>query len=97
MASRDWKGLTLKDEGLLYVWRHTVGQLVKALRYVPEGRGFDSRWCHWNFSLTLSFRPHYGPGVDSSNRNEYQEYFLGGYRWPFRSADNLTTFMCRLS
>ena len=25
------------------------------------------------------FRPHYGPGVDSaSNRNEYQEYFLGG-------------------
>ena len=26
-----------------------------------------------------SFRLHYGPGVDSaSNRNEYQEYFLGG-------------------
>jgi len=25
-----------------------------------------------------SFRSHYGPGVDSaSNRNEYQEYFLG--------------------
>ena len=25
------------------------------------------------------FRSHYGPGVDSaSNRNEYQEYFLGG-------------------
>jgi len=25
-----------------------------------------------------SFRTHYGPGVDStSNRNEYQEYFLG--------------------
>jgi len=31
-----------------------------------------------NFSLKLSFRPHYGPGIDSaSNRNEYQEYFLG--------------------
>jgi hypothetical protein len=29
--------------------------------------------------LTQSFRPHCGPGVDSaSNRNEYQEYFLGG-------------------
>jgi len=28
--------------------------------------------------LTKSFRPHYGPGVDSaSNRNEYQEYLLG--------------------
>jgi len=36
----------------------------------------DSRCCHWNFSLT-SFRPHYGPGVDSAcNRNAYQEYFL---------------------
>jgi len=36
-----------------------------------EGHGFDSQWCHWNFSLTQSFRPHYGSGVDSaSNRNE---------------------------
>jgi hypothetical protein len=32
-----------------------------------------------DFSLTKSFRPHYGPGVDSdSYRNEYQEHFLGG-------------------
>jgi len=45
----------------------------------PEGRGFDSLWCHWNFSLTYSFRAHYGPGVDSAcDRNEYQEYFLWG-------------------
>jgi hypothetical protein len=29
-----------------------VAQLVEALRYKPEDRGFDSRWCHWNFSLT---------------------------------------------
>ena len=49
-----------------------------ALRYKPAGRGFDSPWCHWNFSVTISFRSHYGPGVDSaSNRNEYQVYFLG--------------------
>jgi len=49
--------------------------VVKALRYKPAGRGFDSRWCHWNFSVTKSFRSHYG--VDSvSNRNEYQVYFL---------------------
>jgi hypothetical protein len=40
---------------------NAVAKLVEALRYKPEGRGFDSRWCHWNFSLT-SFRPHYGPG-----------------------------------
>jgi hypothetical protein len=58
---------------------HPVVRLVEALRFKPESRGFDSRWCHWNFSFPQSFRPHYGPGVDSpSNRNEYQEYLLGG-------------------
>ena len=31
---------------------YAVAQLVEALRYKPEGRGFDSRWNHWNFSLT---------------------------------------------
>jgi hypothetical protein len=31
---------------------HAVAQLVEALRYKPDRRGFDSRWCHWNFSLT---------------------------------------------
>jgi hypothetical protein len=25
---------------------HAVAQLVEALCYKPEGRGFDSRWCH---------------------------------------------------
>jgi hypothetical protein len=28
------------------------GAVVEALRYKPEGRGIDSRWCHWYFSLT---------------------------------------------
>jgi len=52
--------------------------VIKVLRYKSEGRWFDSSWCHWNFSLTYSFRSHYGPGVDSaSNRNVYQEHFLG--------------------
>jgi hypothetical protein len=32
--------------------RYAVVQLVEALRYKSEGRGFDSPWCHWNFSLT---------------------------------------------
>jgi len=54
---------------------YAVTQLDEALRYKPEGRGFDSQWCHWYFSLTLSFRPYYGPGVYSaSDRNEYQEW-----------------------
>ena len=26
-----------------------VAQLVEALRSNPQGRGFDSRWCHWNW------------------------------------------------
>jgi hypothetical protein len=28
------------------------GAVVEALRYKPEGRRIDSRWCYWNFSLT---------------------------------------------
>jgi hypothetical protein len=31
---------------------HAVAQLVEALRYKLEGRGFDSRCSHWNFSVT---------------------------------------------
>jgi hypothetical protein len=49
----------------------------RSLRYKPEGRGFYSRGCHWNFSFTKSFWSHYGSEVDSaSNSNEYQNYFL---------------------
>jgi hypothetical protein len=33
-------------------WGHAVAHLVEVLLYKPEGGGFDSRWCHWNFSLT---------------------------------------------
>ena len=36
---------------LLRQW-HPLAQLVEALHYKSEGRGFDSRWCHWNFPLT---------------------------------------------
>jgi hypothetical protein len=63
----------------MYSWGTLlVAQLVEALRYKSEGRGFDSRWSHWKLSLTKSFRSHYGLGDDlASNRNEYQEYFLG--------------------
>jgi hypothetical protein len=40
---------------------------------------------------------HYGYGVDSaSNRNEYQECFLG-VKAAGTKGDNLATFMCRLS
>jgi hypothetical protein len=29
-----------------------VAQLIEALRYKLEGRGFDSRWGHWDFLST---------------------------------------------
>jgi hypothetical protein len=31
---------------------HLMAQLVEALLYKTEGRGFDFRWCYCNFSLT---------------------------------------------
>ena len=31
---------------------HAVAQLGEALCYKPEGRGFDSRWYYWDFSLS---------------------------------------------
>jgi hypothetical protein len=30
-------------------WDCDVAQLVETLSYKPEGRGFDSLWCDWNF------------------------------------------------
>ena len=38
---------------------HAVAQLVQAMRYKPECRGFDFRFCRWNFPLPQSFQPHY--------------------------------------
>ena len=47
--------------------------MVGALRYKPVQFPMMSL----KFFSDISFRPHYGPKVDSaSNRNEYQEYFL---------------------
>jgi hypothetical protein len=36
----------------IFTLKYAVAQLVEALRYKPEGRGFDSRWSHWKFSVT---------------------------------------------
>jgi hypothetical protein len=37
---------------LYSILEHEVAQLVEALWYKRAGRGFDSRCCHWNISLT---------------------------------------------
>ena len=47
------------------------GTVVKVLCYKSEGRWFDPRWCR-NVILPITFQP-----WSASNRNEYQEDFLG--------------------
>jgi hypothetical protein len=50
---------------------YAMAQLVEALWYKPEGRGFDSRYENWDFSIDVILRPLYYPGVDRApNRNE---------------------------
>jgi hypothetical protein len=63
----------------IIIARDRGGTVVKVLCHKSEGRWFDPGWFQWIFFIDIkSFRSHYGPGVDSaSNRNEYQEYFLG--------------------
>jgi len=52
-------------------WLRCCATNRKVAGSIPEGVG--------EFFIDIkSFRSHCGPGVDSaSNRNEYQEYFLG--------------------
>jgi hypothetical protein len=38
--------------GIIFNIGASGGAVVEALRYKPKSRGIDSRWCHWNFSLT---------------------------------------------
>jgi len=52
--------------------------VVKVLCYKSEGRLFDPSSVSGFFINIKYFWSHYGPGVNStSNRNEYQENFLG--------------------
>jgi len=53
-------------------WLRCCATNLKVAGSIPTGAsGF--------FIEIKSFRSHYSPGVDPvSNRNEYQEYFLGG-------------------
>jgi hypothetical protein len=58
---------------LRYVLEKTGGRgsvVVKALRYKPEGRGFDNRWCEF---LNLP-NPSGRTRPSASNRNEYQKH-----------------------
>ena len=78
-----WLKLLVCD--LVYIiiyWRcagHAMGQLVEALRYNPEGRGFDSRIFHWHNHSD------HNTGVDSAS-NSTRNVFLrvktaGSWGW----------------
>ena len=62
-------GVCLNYDGIYHCWCCATNRKVAGS--IPAGvNGF--------FIEIKSLRSHYGPGVDSaSNRNEYQEYFLG--------------------
>jgi hypothetical protein len=53
-ASQDFLSrlLTLLENWYRVPLRPAVAHLVEVLRYKPESHEFESRWCHWDFSLT---------------------------------------------
>jgi len=55
-----------------------VAQWLRCCAKIRKVAGSISAGVSGFFINIKSFRSHYGPGVDSvSNRNEYQEHFLG--------------------
>ena len=64
---------------ILLVFGDRGGTAVKVLCYERKVAGSIPAGVIGFFIDIKSFRSRYGPGVDSaSNRNEYQEHFLGG-------------------
>jgi hypothetical protein len=40
-----------------------VAQLVEALHFKPEGRGFDFQWGHWEFCPNATFSTKISHGI----------------------------------
>jgi len=69
------RGLRVFEIG---VWGTAVAQWLSCCATNRKVAGSIPASVSGSFIDIKSFRSHYGPGVDSaSNRNEYQEYFLG--------------------
>ena len=61
-----------------YIWVTAVAQWLRRCATNRKVAGSISAGVGGLFIDIKSFRSHYGLGVDSaSNRNEYQDYFLG--------------------
>jgi hypothetical protein len=52
MLYKDTDTLNTLKTNLQWTTGTRGGVVFKALRYKLAGRGFDSRWCHSNFSVT---------------------------------------------
>jgi hypothetical protein len=72
-------------------------QLVEALRYKPEGRGFDSRWCQWIFH----WHNPVGRTMALESTQPLTEMSTRNISWGVNAARACgwqpTTFVCRLS
>jgi hypothetical protein len=52
MGSRRYNALQLVCRHTKYILDHISQHVLVAVLYKPGGRRFDSRWCHWNCTLT---------------------------------------------
>jgi hypothetical protein len=65
-----------------------VAQLVEALCYKREGRGFDSRWWHWNLNAKLDKKRKIGrPKLRWFYYVQTDVRTLGINRWMYRAQD----------
>jgi len=78
VAERRYGSTSSLSFGTSYVQEDRGSTVVKVLCYKSVGRWFAPAGVSGFFTGINSLRSHYGLGVDSaSNRNEYQEDFLG--------------------
>jgi len=53
-ACERWKRSVVREVYLHNQKSHSIEDFTSTDTYKPKGRGFDSEWRHWNFSLTQS-------------------------------------------
>ena len=78
-TSDSWShGTTCSFKNSWFYWNLAVAQWLRCCATIRKVAGSIPAAVSGFFIDIKSFRSHYGPGVDStSNRNEYQEYFVG--------------------
>jgi len=70
--------ISLFHTSTCFEWGTAVAQWLRCCATNQKVAGSIPAGVSGFFIDIKSFQSHYGPGVDSaSNRNEYQEYFLG--------------------